>query len=889
MFDELDHAKPWMVDGLGCVPYKIRLERARRWYLNKVDTEVIDIDVHVPIKTLDAVFGMFGSHPPGKPTTGVEKTMSIEDVLKALYFLNICPSYMSAQNMALLFQTVLSRKKEIEANIDEGTIGDAIAGIGQAKRLDSVDFNDLMKKIAKQLKISEDNLTRITRKWLHKPPVSMQSLCERLHPKGEHATIRSREVTRRSNDDLKLHLSIGALKIAKGTMEVLSQKGFQFTSIQIKVTTSWGDDYFSKHLTNFTRELHQKQMKESIFKQEVWLFVAHEDFLITIPRRELVSKEDWKSASLVISLEFFYYDYVRAARFGTAAGYQSQRVASLTLLMPENVETDGPVEWLACAQFLGQPDKLQGERNSAVTQSPKMPPQFRMRYRAVREAEIKRAKAANSAFQRYQTQVSVGEKAWAMLQSFMPGRLTSKIETLAEDIIDQVEESVVLEAMADAIGDMFSGLDDMDCLDLSSCDIDEDCMNEMLLCFDHLRTLRLSDCRRVRPSVLLPWVDRLTHLTDLDLSLTHDEAAGETFHEIIMNCPHLATVNFAKCRGWTDGAILHLSKRTPHLSSMNLRGCENFTDMGFTFLSKHTALMSLKISGCIQLSERSFAMTIPGLTNLTKLDASNLNFFSDDNVIQLLTPCSEIQSLNLYNNMLLTSRALEAIADLGHRLQNLNLGGNANYGDKSLGNLVIKAEALVKLKLSGCVGLTNALLAFIAKFGASLECVDLSGCAFTTAGLREFHAQVPGLKIISDDAVFAADIQVGEMDMKHLNSRQMEYLNRLDARLNPTEDEGEEEEEEVEQEIGIEIGVHYKVVGLLNSPEYNGITAKVTGEGLGGRWKVELICDGELHGKILSLRTDNLASMDTPPPLKRADASKALTAQGLIQERTGAP
>ena len=107
MFDELDHAKPWMVDGLGCVPYKIRLERARRWYLNKVDTELIDIDVHAPIKTLDTVFGMFGSHPPGKPTTGVEKTMSIEDVLKALYFLNICPSYMSAQNMALLFQTVL--------------------------------------------------------------------------------------------------------------------------------------------------------------------------------------------------------------------------------------------------------------------------------------------------------------------------------------------------------------------------------------------------------------------------------------------------------------------------------------------------------------------------------------------------------------------------------------------------------------------------------------------------------------------------------------------------------------------------------------------------------------------------------------------------------------
>ena len=104
--------------------------------------------------------------------------------------------------------------------------------------------------------------------------------------------------------------------------------------------------------------------------------------------------------------------------------------------------------------------------------------------------------------------------------------------------------------------------------------------------------------------MLLPWVDRLTHLTDLDLSLTHDEAAGETFHEIIMNCPHLATVNFAKCRGWTDGAILHLSKRTPHLSSMNLRGCENFTDMGFTFLSMH-GISGKQRCGCRDMAQRA--------------------------------------------------------------------------------------------------------------------------------------------------------------------------------------------------------------------------------------------------------------------------------------------
>jgi hypothetical protein len=51
MFDDIDGAKRWKVEG----GHKMRKERARRWLLNEVDTEVIEIDFHAQTKQWDQV------------------------------------------------------------------------------------------------------------------------------------------------------------------------------------------------------------------------------------------------------------------------------------------------------------------------------------------------------------------------------------------------------------------------------------------------------------------------------------------------------------------------------------------------------------------------------------------------------------------------------------------------------------------------------------------------------------------------------------------------------------------------------------------------------------------------------------------------------------------
>jgi len=339
------------------------------------------------------VFDTFASHPPGEPADGHPKTLSMEDLSRALSFLNICPAYMSLQQVAVYYQDLMIKKKEKEedarAQDPSKTHLANVLGFSEPTRLDLEEFLQLMKQLAKHLRLTEENLSRIRRIWLHKPPVTMKSLCARLHPKGEKYTIRSSDVPRKRNDDFQVHLSVGALKIAKETMEVLSQKGMEFLSLQMLISTSWGPEYKTQPLKEFTRETHVVQLERSEFKQEFWLFLKHEDFLIQIPKRA-IEDDEWKSACLVCQLEFNYFDYSQAAKsHSNFAGYKSQRVASLTLMMPENVETDGPVEWLAFSQFVGQPDrvKLENDKNALKT-SPKMPPMMRMRYRIVREVLI---------------------------------------------------------------------------------------------------------------------------------------------------------------------------------------------------------------------------------------------------------------------------------------------------------------------------------------------------------------------------------------------------------------------------------------------------------------------------------------------------------------------
>ena len=63
---------------------------------------------------------------------------------------------------------------------------------------------------------------------------------------------------------------------------------------------------------------------------------------------------------------------------------------------------------------------------------------MRIRYRAVREAKIEELHRKIKAYHHYEMHNSVGDQAWAALQSIMPGYLSKKVDVLADDVVKQV-------------------------------------------------------------------------------------------------------------------------------------------------------------------------------------------------------------------------------------------------------------------------------------------------------------------------------------------------------------------------------------------------------------------------------------------------------------------
>jgi len=130
------------------------------------------------------MFELYAGHAPGEPSKGHPKSLSLENLLDLLNFLNICPAYIMADNVAYFMQDFLRKRQEKEVAQNETNVLMAL-GFNEPKRLLHDEYLGVMAKIAKSLRVEEINLGRITRAWLHKPAVDKESLVARLDPRGE--------------------------------------------------------------------------------------------------------------------------------------------------------------------------------------------------------------------------------------------------------------------------------------------------------------------------------------------------------------------------------------------------------------------------------------------------------------------------------------------------------------------------------------------------------------------------------------------------------------------------------------------------------------------------------------------------------------------------------
>ena len=82
---------------------------------------------------------------------------------------------------------------------------------------------------------------------------------------GESHTVVCSDVPRQAHDDFALHLSVGAIKVAKETMEVLSQKVF-IALIDILWSLNSSFDVIALHCCFAPPPLNKRRVEKTRFR-----------------------------------------------------------------------------------------------------------------------------------------------------------------------------------------------------------------------------------------------------------------------------------------------------------------------------------------------------------------------------------------------------------------------------------------------------------------------------------------------------------------------------------------------------------------------------------------------------------------------------------------------
>lgn len=191
------------------------------------------------------------------------------------------------------------------------------------------------------------------------------------------------------------------------------------------------------------------------------------------------------------------------------------------------------------------------------------------------------------------------------------------------------------------------------------------------------------------------------------LSLEGCRCVNDYVIEIVLkSCRNLLRVNLGRCRqldvskksSWFERCIDSLKSVT----SLDISCCKGLSDWTLTQLSSCIAhLQTLGLSGCKEVSQRTWINLATNLTSLKNLDISRSDI-SDD----ILLHFSEVSSLCLTT---------------------INLSACKQLTDNGIVSLVKNQTNLQHVKLS-CLDISNTSLIAIGKYLEDLRSIDLNSC-----------------------------------------------------------------------------------------------------------------------------------------------------------------
>ncbi|KAH7823202.1 putative Leucine Rich repeat containing protein [Monocercomonoides exilis] len=115
----------------------------------------------------------------------------------------------------------------------------------------------------------------------------------------------------------------------------------------------------------------------------------------------------------------------------------------------------------------------------------------------------------------------------------------------------------------------------------------------------------------------------------------------------------------------------------------------------------------------------NFQLFIEDHPNLVSIDLSHSLYLTDELILELVTKCPKLESVNIWNCLYLHDDSLFHLS----KLENLSwvcVGDNEHFTSKGLSEIVVKCPHLQHLDLSNCKNVDTSLAEAIAEHGENL-------------------------------------------------------------------------------------------------------------------------------------------------------------------------
>lgn len=237
------------------------------------------------------------------------------------------------------------------------------------------------------------------------------------------------------------------------------------------------------------------------------------------------------------------------------------------------------------------------------------------------------------------------------------------------------------------------------------------------------------------------------------------DAAGDGRRNVDQRMLRSVTeLNISECSRVGDVGLGGISLRCEKMKYLDISGI-GITDEGAKYLirepstggSRGESLKTLKMSYCMNLTDKAFLTISKNCTNLELIDVKGCVHITDDGVKQLALKCKQLQRVSISRCKRLTDKALCNLADYLW-VEDLDISSNSRLTDDGIDVIAMEYKGLLRLNVSYCEKLTDRAIVSIGRHCLHLREMQAVGLANVSSDcLEELKHTLSRCNIVTDE------------------------------------------------------------------------------------------------------------------------------------------